>query len=689
MAIDGPAGAGKSTIAKLVAQKLNFFYVDTGAMYRAVTLKALELGIDLKDETMYDFLDTTEIEFTLDHQVILDGTDVSKKIREAIVTQYVPVVASLKNVRNNLVLRQQQMSKEKSVIMDGRDIGTHVLKNADVKIFLTASVEERARRRHLELMQSSNENQMTFDDVKESILKRDEIDENREVNPLRMADDAIHVDSSNNTIEDVVNMLSEIILGRVNNTMNNNEIYDFKKHRRGEIIEGTVLRVTDNEVIVDFNYITEGTIYLNNLTLKDVSSAKEVVAVGDSIRAQINKIDEEQILLSRIAIELEDNLNELKKAYKKHEFVQAKVTKDLKNVLIIKANGVEGIMPKSEVDVDETFDAASLLGEEVTVKIMEVGRDKRRNRTRLVVSRKAVQLKDLYEKRVETFATLEIGESYEGEVVRVEDYGVLVVANDYQGLVPYREISHTPFGSITDVLNVGDKVNVKLIDKNEEKLQVLYSIKDLLLKPWELLEQEVNVGDELEGTIVRITDFGAFINVAPYIDGLLHFSEYSHNPNVNMFNEIEEQQKITVKVISLDANRERLGLSVKALKDNPWETVEINRFDIVKVKVTDFKDGDAIVEYTEDLQGILPKNQVSAEKRITSASDELTVGQEIDVKVTDFDSRNKRFVVSIRRISEDAERQEFNKYMKQQNEQKKDTLGDILGEQLKEVLKRK
>jgi small subunit ribosomal protein S1 len=469
-----------------------------------------------------------------------------------------------------------------------------------------------------------------------------------------------------------------------------NQMYDFKKIKVGQTIEGTVLRVDANEVVVDFGYITEGTMYLNQLTTKNVQSAKEIVKEGDPITAVIRKInhgDEEQVLLSRIPIEMEENIERIREAQKAREFVTVKVTEDKKNVLIVKLFGVEGIMPKSEVDVDQSFDAATLVGKEVTVKIIELSRDRRGQR--LVVSRKAVQLKDLYEERVKNFEAIELDASYEGEVVRIEPYGVLVVANNYQGLVPYREISHLPFKDITDVLNVGDKVNVKVMDKNESKLQVVYSIKALLLKPWQVLDKELNVGDEIEGEVVRLTDFGAFVNIAPLVDGLLHVSEYSHNPFVNLLDEVKEGQTIKTRVLSIDANRERLSLSVKALKENPWTTCGLKRFDIVPVKVVGFTEQDAIVEFVEDVQGILPRNQISSEKRVNNANDELNVGQEVQVKVTEFDANNKVLNVSIRRIKEDEERQEFKKFMKEQENMKNDTLGDLLGEQLREVLKRK
>ena len=171
VAIDGPAGAGKSTIAKTVAQKLNYVYVDTGAMYRAVTYKALQLGIDLSDETKYDFLDKIQIQLTPNNKVLLDGNDITKEIRTREVSNAVSLVASKKIVRTNIIPLQRKIASFANVIMDGRDIGTNVLKDATLKFFLTASVEERSKRRYLELKAKNTE--ISLKEVTTDILQRD------------------------------------------------------------------------------------------------------------------------------------------------------------------------------------------------------------------------------------------------------------------------------------------------------------------------------------------------------------------------------------------------------------------------------------------------------------------------------------------------------------------------------------
>jgi CMP/dCMP kinase len=209
IAIDGPAGAGKSTVAKQVAERLSFIYIDTGAMYRALTYKALTTGTDLNDGTDLEaLLHSTDIELVITEggqAVILDGKDVSKEIRTSEVTNNVSFVARQPEVRTEMVKRQQLLAESGGVVMDGRDIGTHVMPKAELKIFLIASVEERARRRYEENMSKGFESD--FEQLKSEIALRDKRDSEREAAPLRKAEDAIELDTTSMTIEEVVSSI--------------------------------------------------------------------------------------------------------------------------------------------------------------------------------------------------------------------------------------------------------------------------------------------------------------------------------------------------------------------------------------------------------------------------------------------------------------------------------------------------
>lgn len=213
IALDGPAGAGKSSIAKLVAKKLSFVYLDTGAMYRTIALYVLKNQIAPSDEAAV-VAKLDDIEITLSHangeqQIFLNGENVSKEIRKEEVGKTASVVAKYGKVREKLVSLQQKIASENDVIMDGRDIGTVVLPNAEVKIYLTAGSRVRAERRYKELQEKGET--CDLDQIEKDIILRDEQDMNREISPLRQADDAVLVDSSDMSIEEVVNCLIDIV----------------------------------------------------------------------------------------------------------------------------------------------------------------------------------------------------------------------------------------------------------------------------------------------------------------------------------------------------------------------------------------------------------------------------------------------------------------------------------------------
>jgi len=210
IAIDGPGGAGKSTISKLLAEELNYKYLDTGAMYRAVTFKVLENNSDLDNiEKIIETAKNIKFDFNENNKMYVDNKNLSNYLRSKKVNEHVSEIASIKEVRDILVKKQQEIAAEGQVVMDGRDIGTKVLPDAEYKIFLTASLEERAKRRWSELKEKGNN--IDYNEVKRSIRKRDQSDRTRKHSPLKKADDAVKLDTSNLTIEEVIDKIKKII----------------------------------------------------------------------------------------------------------------------------------------------------------------------------------------------------------------------------------------------------------------------------------------------------------------------------------------------------------------------------------------------------------------------------------------------------------------------------------------------
>ncbi|QVK20327.1 (d)CMP kinase [Mycoplasmatota bacterium] len=213
LAIDGPAGAGKSSVSRKVAEALNINHIDTGAMYRAVTLEALKKNIDLTNESNYDFIDDINIDYR-NNSIYLNGKCVDKEIRSNEIANNVSIVARQKIVRDKMVEIQRDLAEKGSVVMEGRDIGYHVLPNADLKIFLNASIEKRAERRYLEIIKSGTNVELSQLIIE--IKERDKKDSTRKLNPLKKANDAVEVDTTNLTIEESIEKI--IMLARKRGT---------------------------------------------------------------------------------------------------------------------------------------------------------------------------------------------------------------------------------------------------------------------------------------------------------------------------------------------------------------------------------------------------------------------------------------------------------------------------------------
>lgn len=213
IAIDGPAGSGKSTVAKFIAKKLNFLYIDTGAMYRAITLGVIRAGINPQNaEAITSFAENCRVNLERfcdgDIKVNLNNEDVTTAIRSQEVNSYVSEVARIKNVRSIMVKEQRRLGKNGNAVLEGRDIGTVVFPNARFKFFLDASVDERAKRRYKEVKDKQS---ITLNEITNNVKTRDQIDSNRDIAPLKKADDAIYIDTTNMTIEEVVNLILDKI----------------------------------------------------------------------------------------------------------------------------------------------------------------------------------------------------------------------------------------------------------------------------------------------------------------------------------------------------------------------------------------------------------------------------------------------------------------------------------------------
>lgn len=682
VAIDGPAGSGKSSISKIVAKKLNFTHIDTGAMFRAITLYALDKNINLEDESSYDFLNEIEIKYANDI-IYLNGRDVTTAIRSDIVTNNVSAVSKIKAVRDKMVHLERIAASEGYILMDGRDIGTVVLPNADVKIFLTASVEERAKRRFKELIEKGRTD-LTLENVKNDIISRDLKDSTREIAPLKKADDATLVDTTSLTIDEVCDQIIKIILLKVGKVMSEetkeitsmDDVEIAKNLRRGQIVSGTVVSVQDKVAYLDLQQFTEGKIYLDHFTLdKNVDSLKDLCHVGDVLEVEITKVaegdDNGEILCSRLNLLKAEKFNEFPKYLEEQTSFEVKVERLVEGKgYNVSAFGFRFFLPLSQARKE------TKVGSKIKVCFFKLDENKQTG----IVSERVLVEKELNANRENELANIHEGDVLKGRVVKILPFACFVKFNYVEGMLRLPELSHTFVEKIEDVVSINDEIEVKVISTKNGKLQL--SRKALLATPFEEFAKDNTVGKTITGKVVNKLPYGLLLEVAPNVRGLLHSSEYSWNPNDNFASCVKIGDEVEVCISQISVENEKLSLSRKALIDNPWSRVEARVGDVCDCKVVEILEKGLLVE-TLGVNGFVHQSQLSNKKLAGKLEDLYAVGDEFKAVITDINPREWRLQLSVRKLLELEEKKEYAKYLDNSKKEDNYTIGDMFEEVLK------
>ena len=664
VAIDGPAGSGKSSISKIVAKRLGFTHLDTGAMYRAVTLEALKRGINLENENEYDFLDNISIIYKNDI-TYLNGKDVSKEIRTEEVTNNVSTPSKIKKVRDKMVHFQRKSCEVGKVLVDGRDIGTVVMPDANLKIFLTASAEERAKRRCKENSLVGLESD--YETILKEIKERDFKDSTREIAPLKKADDAIEIDTTSLTIDEVVEKIINLINGRLY-SMENFELDMPKELNVRDVVEGEVVQIEDNTIYLDVKQFTEAVMHLDHFTNdKNVTSFKGLVKIGDKIKCQVTKITEEHIFVSRLNQLSEENYKAVIEASATGKRVKVTVKKDVNKGFMVDYNGNQVFMPASLAGAD------TKVGDKFEVIILPSEDENKKP----IASRKAVLDIEYKEAKEKELAAVNVDDVVEANVAKVEKYGAFLRFGMVQGLLRAKDYSHK-FVDIQKEIKVGDTLKVKVIKKDENN-KIEFSRKVLIDTPYQAFVKEHKVSDKIVGKVVEKTGFGLILEIAPDLRGLLHKSEYSHNPNDNLASVLKIGDTVEVAIIGLNDAKEKVSLSRKALMDNPWERVDAKVGDVVDVKVTEVTESGLKVEAI-GVDGFVPASEAVLEKK-NDLSAYYQPGDCAKAIITDINPKEWRLKLSIKKYQENESRKDFEKYLNED-----ESVNSNLGEMFKEVL---
>lgn len=354
------------------------------------------------------------------------------------------------------------------------------------------------------------------------------------------------------------------------------EMADFETPSRGDIIKGTVIQVQDDEVMVDVGGKSEGIIPLREMSLQDVNSAKDLVNVGDEMEVMVLKWDDDgTILLSKKKVDTQKVLDKLDEDFQEERVIEGTVTGTVKGGLLVDV-GMTAFLPASHVEDGYVKNLEQYVGRTLQYKIIEFNRNKRRG-SQIVLSRKELVAAEKERLKKEFWENIEEGETRKGKVKRIVDYGAFIDLGGYEGLLHVSEIEHRRVEHPSDILNEGDEIDVYILALDREKERVSLSRKKLLKSPWEIAQEKYHEGDIVEGKVVRIAPFGAFVELDPGVDGLVHISQMANYRVEKPEDVVTVNENIKIKIISIDPEAKRIGLSIKQAQDEQ-ENMEVQEY---------------------------------------------------------------------------------------------------------------
>ncbi|GAB2574412.1 30S ribosomal protein S1 [Gracilibacillus alcaliphilus] len=342
----------------------------------------------------------------------------------------------------------------------------------------------------------------------------------------------------------------------------NNEISEIKELSVGDIVTGKVVKVEDKHVLVDIGYKVEGIIPISELSALRIETAGDAVKEGDELELKVKKVEDEEIVLSKKAVTADKAWEDLQKTFENDEIITATVQDIVKGGLVVDV-GVRGFIPASLVETYYVEDFAEYQDKELTLKIVEL--DPEQNR--IILSHRAVVEAEEDQKKHDVLEHLEEGQEIDGTVQRITDFGVFVDIGGIDGLVHISQLAHTHVDKATDVVSEGDTLRVKVLSVDKEKERISLSHKATQPGPWEGVENKIHVNDVVEGTVKRLVSFGAFVEVLPGVEGLVHISQISTEHIGTPGEVLEVDQQVSVKVLEVDEAAKRISLSIREIEE--------------------------------------------------------------------------------------------------------------------------
>lgn len=427
----------------------------------------------------------------------------------------------------------------------------------------------------------------------------------------------------------------------------------------GDIVTGTVVKVTKEEVLVDINYACEGVIYKDYLSLDKLHSAEDILKEGDEIKVKVTQFkkgdESDSLLLSRIDILKNERLTEVRNNLEVDKDYDFKVKKSVKGGLVLDYMGIEAFLPESLIFIqEEDGNKDNLVGKTIKARIIEI--KKERNRDKLIVNRKQLVYEEMKQQEKAELEAIKEGEVLKVKIERITDFGAFAKVSDrIDGLIHISEVSHYHVKKVDEYLTVGDEVEVKVIKVKGKRVSL--SIKALLPTPWDNFLNNHKVGDKVMAKVVRKMQYGMLLEVEKEVTGLLNRFDYSWNPMENLAGEVEIGDMLEVEITSIDKKKKQFSLSKKHLEYNPWADLKLKKGELISATVLRTEEKGAIVS-VEEVEGFLPISEISSE-HVSRVEDVLKVDDIITVEVLDFYPRDWKLTVSMKSVLEKKNRAEY------------------------------
>ncbi|HKM42522.1 MAG TPA: bifunctional 4-hydroxy-3-methylbut-2-enyl diphosphate reductase/30S ribosomal protein S1 [Limnochordia bacterium] len=343
--------------------------------------------------------------------------------------------------------------------------------------------------------------------------------------------------------------------------------YDVRMPTPGAVIKGRVVQISNDEVLVDIDYKSEGRVPLNELSFISNANPEDIVSVGDEIVVKVLKVDDSEgnVLLSKKRADADQSWEKLEELFESSGTLTAKVVQVVKGGLLVNV-GVRGFIPASHVSRGFEDDLQKYIGQELELRIIELDRSK----NNVVFSHKDVLEEQHADAKAEAFASLEEGQKVKGIVRRLTDFGAFVdIGDGVEGLLHVSEMAYSRVNHPSDVVTEGEEITVMILGVNQERERISLGLKQTIADPWSTVTERYEVGQKVNGEVTRVVDFGAFVKLEDGIEGLVHISELSHKHVAKAEEVVQSGQEVEIKIISVDAQARRIGLSIKELEPKP------------------------------------------------------------------------------------------------------------------------